>query len=392
MSSGQKAKDSMVPNLMSARKDTWFSFEYFPPRTEEGVKNLHKRILRMKILNPLFLDFTWGAGGSTSDLTMQLCDTVKNEFGAVANMHLTCTNMEKAKVDVALVNCKKHGICNLVALRGDPPRGQEKWEATDGGFQCALDLVKYVRANHGDYFSIAVAGYPEGHPDAIEEVEEGLAVLTETEMRRARVAKNESGVEIVTVCRDANFHKEMTYLKEKIDAGSQCVITQMFLDAEVYLDFVKICREYGITVPIIPGIMCLNGLGGLQRMTALCKSRLPDGMMDAAERSNTSDEAFKSWGIEFGAKMCQRCVEGGAPGLHFYTLNLEKVVLGVLVKMGLITAEQQAQCSAGEADAKLMISAQGITVDKLLQLQTERPVDGDVLSGSPSKRQCQTPP
>lgn len=128
---------------------------------------------------------------------------------------------------------------------------------------------------------------------------------------------------------------------------------------------------------------------GLQRMTALCKSRLLDG---AAERLNTSDEACKSWGAEFGAKMCQRCVEGGAPGLHFYTLNLEKVVLGVLVKMGLITAEQQAQCSAGEADAKLMISARRMTVDKLLQLQTERQKDGDVLSGPPSKRQCQTPP
>jgi glycine hydroxymethyltransferase len=232
--------------------------------------------------------------------------------------------------------------------------------------------VNYVRANHGDYFSIAVAGYPEGHPDAIEEVEGGLAALTESEKKRARVAKNESGVEVVTVCRDAAFHKEMTYLKEKIDAGSQCVITQMFLDAEVYLDFVKICREYGINVPIIPGIMCLNGLGGLQRMTALCKTRVPEGMMEAAEKANTSDEAFKAWGIEFGAKMCQRCVEGGAPGLHFYTLNLEKVVLGVLEKMGLITAEQLAQCSAGEADAKHMVSAQGITVDKRPQLPGNR--------------------
>ena len=217
------AKDSMLNDLMCARKDTWFSFEYFPPTTEEGVKNLYKRILRMKTLNPLFLDFTWRAGGSTSDLTLQLCDKVKNEFGAIANMHLTCTNMEKEKNDVALADCKKFGICNLVALRGDPPRGQDKWEATEGGF--TLDLVNYVRANHGDYFSIAVAGYPEGHPDAIEEVEGGLAALTESEKRRARVAKNEGGVEVVTVCRDANFEKEMMYLKEKIAAGSQCVIT-----------------------------------------------------------------------------------------------------------------------------------------------------------------------
>ena len=197
--------------------------------------------------------------------------------------------------------------------------------------------------SNGDYFSIAVAGYPEGHPDAIQEVEGGLAALTEPGKRRARVAKNEAGVEVVTVCRDANFHKEMAYLKENIDAGSHCVITQMFLDAEMYLDYVKSCRDYGINVPIIPGIMCLNGLGVLQRMTALCKTRVAEGMMEGAEKANTSDESFKAWGIEVGAQMCQRCVDGVAPGLHFYTLNLEKVVLGVLAKMGLITAEQLAR-------------------------------------------------
>ena len=122
MSAEQKAEDSTLHDLMSARKDTRFSFEYFPPRTEEGVKNLCKRILRMKNLNSLFLDFTWGAGGSTSDLTMKLCDKVKNEFRCVANMHVACTNMEKEKVDLALADCKKFGIRNLVALRGDPPR------------------------------------------------------------------------------------------------------------------------------------------------------------------------------------------------------------------------------------------------------------------------------
>ena len=152
----------------------------------------------------------------------------------------------------------------------------------------------------------------------------------------------------------------MTYLKEKIDAGSQCVITQMVLDSEVYLDFVKICREYEDNVPVVPGIMCWNGLGGLQRMTAVCKIRVPEGMMEAAAKANTSDEVFKTWSIEFGAKMRQCCIEGGAPGLHFCTLNLEEVVLGVLEKMGLLTAEQLAQCSAGEADAKHMVSAQGI--------------------------------
>eukprot|EP00403_Amphidinium_massartii_P016951 CAMPEP_0178411146 /NCGR_PEP_ID=MMETSP0689_2-20121128/21345_1 /TAXON_ID=160604 /ORGANISM="Amphidinium massartii, Strain CS-259" /LENGTH=816 /DNA_ID=CAMNT_0020032345 /DNA_START=84 /DNA_END=2534 /DNA_ORIENTATION=+ len=357
-------KDQMLSDLIAAKKSTWFSFEYFPPKTDDGVKNLKNRIARMRKLEPLFTDFTWGAGGSTSDLTMALCDAAKNDLNCVANMHLTCTNMEKEKVDVALEDCKTCGVCNLVALRGDPPRGAEKWEATEGGFTCALDLTKYIREKHGDWFCIAIAGYPEGHPDAIETVEGGLAALTESEKKRARIATDENGKEVVTVCRDASYEKEMKYLKEKVDAGSDLIITQMFLDAEVYVQFVKDCKAAGINVPIVPGIMCLNTFGGLQRMTALCKTRLPEGMLEEAKAHSGSDDEFKAWGIEFGAKMCQRCIEGGASGLHFYTLNLEKVTLGILEKMGLITSAQVKECSGGEADAKSMVSAQGITVEK----------------------------
>merc|ERR1719362_2339851 len=198
----------------------------------------------------------------------------------------------------ALKECKKVGVRNIVALRGDPPRGQEKWEATEGGFTCALDLVKYIRAEHGDYFSISVAGYPEGHPDNIDVVDGGVTALTPAEARRARVVRDEStGKDVVTVCRDANFKKEMVYLKEKVDAGAQFVITQMFMDPQVYIDFVAACKEFGITVPIVPGIMCLNTFGGLERMTALCKTRLPEGMLEDARSANTSDAAFKEWGI-----------------------------------------------------------------------------------------------
>jgi glycine hydroxymethyltransferase len=353
-------KDKMVCDLITGEKKTWYSFEYFPPRTEDGVKNLKKRMERMKTLNPLFMDFTWGAGGSTSDLTLQLVDHCKNVTGVTSNMHLTCTNMEQAKVDQALEESKKAGVCNLVALRGDPPRGSEKWAAVEGGFNCALDLVRYIRKQTGDYFSIAVAGYPEGHPDAMEVVEGGLAACSEAEKRRARV----DAAGVVTVCRDAAFDKEMKYMKEKQDAGSNCIITQMFLDPQVFVDYCRICKEYGITIPVIPGIMCLNGLAGLKRMTELCKSRMPEGMMQAAEAANTSDDAFKAWGIEFMTDVCRKCLEGGACGLHFYTLNLENATLGILKNLKLITPEQAAACAGGEADAKTMVSAQGITSDR----------------------------
>lgn len=355
------ADDSKVSELIATSSPGWFSFEFFPPRTDIGVQNLRKRLVKMKALGPLFMDFTWGAGGSTSDLTLQLTATCKNEFGCVANMHLTCTNQKSEMATEALDACKAVGVRNIVALRGDPPRGQDKWTATEGGFACALDLVQCIRKKYGDYFSVSVAGYPEGHPDNIEVVEGGRAALSTSEAGRARFVKDEAGNEVVTVCRDAKFKVELDYLKEKVDAGADFVITQMFLDGQVYLDFVAACRLHGIMVPIVPGIMCLNTLGGLQRMTELCKSRVPEGLMERAEKANTSDAAFKEWGIQEGIAICRHILQGGAPGLHFYTLNMEQVVLGILMGLNKVTAEQAAEFKAGDGDAKSMVSAQGIT-------------------------------
>ena len=157
----------MVKEWTAATDKPFISFEYFPPKTEEGVKKLHKQIEIMAAQKPLFMDFTWGAGGTTSDLTLDLSKTSQKQHNLMVNMHLTCTNQVKEKCDFGLTGAKEAGICNIVALRGDPPKGQEKWEVTEGGFACALDLVKYMRAGYGDYFSIQVAGYPEGHPDNI---------------------------------------------------------------------------------------------------------------------------------------------------------------------------------------------------------------------------------
>lgn len=342
----------------------FFSFEYFPPKTPEGVENLKKRIVRMKNLNPKFVDFTWGAGGSTSELSLDLTSCAKNELGCIANMHLTCTNQTASLADEALEKCKAVGVRNICALRGDPPRGSDKWEATEGGFSCALDLVRMMRAKHGDYFCISVAGYPEGHPDAIEEVPEGFDSLTEPEKRRCRRVTGEDGKEKVFVCRDSKYKEELDYLKAKCDAGSDFIITQMFLDPDVYIDFVAACRAHGITVPVVPGIMCLTTFGGLCRMTDLCKTRVPEGMLEAAQAASTTDDEFKAWGIKMGADLCQKVMDGGAPGLHFYTLNLEKVVVGTLLQLGWITQEQADSCQKSDADAKSMVSAQGITVEK----------------------------
>jgi hypothetical protein len=165
--------------------------------------------------SPLFTDITWGAGGSTADLSLELALHMHNN-GHVANMHLTCTNMDESIIRDALQKCLDGGIRNIVALRGDPPEGQDEWKATEGGFTCALDLVRYMRAEFGDAFGIAVAGYPEGHPNAITDLKpEEVEGMTESEKKRCSVING-----VTAVCRDEDYKKEMDYLKEKVDAGA----------------------------------------------------------------------------------------------------------------------------------------------------------------------------
>merc|ERR1719188_799675 len=168
----------------------------------------------------------------------------------------------------------------------------------------------------------------------------------------------------------------MKYLKEKIDAGANAIITQMFLDSQVFTDFVKDCKKFGINVPVIPGIMCLNTFGGLQRMTTMCKTRVPADMLTKAKAASGSDDAFKGFAIQAGVDMCRALLDGGAPGLHLYTLNLETVTVGILQGLGLVTKEQATACQGGDADAKFMVSAQGITTGATArpQLSGNRPL------------------
>ncbi|CAM9118548.1 unnamed protein product, partial [Chrysoparadoxa australica] len=310
------------------------SLEYFPPKTESGVKNLKDRMIRMKGINPLFTDFTWGAGGSTSDLTLDLTIYCKEEAGMEPNMHLTCTNMPVEKIDAALQGCKDHGICNIVALRGDPPHGQDTWTAQEGGFTCALDLVRYIRQKHGDYFGISVAGYPEGHPDNIKVVEGGLASLSPAEKARCGITQ-EDGKEVVRVCSDADWKVEMEYLKQKVDAGADVIITQMFFDPEVFRTFGQACKDYGINVPIVPGLMCLNTYMGFKRMTHFCKTRVPLSLAAKIDEVKDDEAGMKALGTEYGAHMVAELISMGAVCLHFYTLNLEKVTIGILKRCGL---------------------------------------------------------
>lgn len=314
--------------------------QFFPPKTQAGLDSLDKVIEKLKALGPLFTDFTWGAGGSTSDLTVELVKKSKQHFGMNPNMHLTCTNMEKETVHTALARCVEAGVTNILALRGDPPAGQERWTITEGGFACALDLIVYIKREYGDYFCVSCAGYPEGHPDSMVQITNSEE-LSRDELTRCNFGVNDAGEQVFYACRDDNFENEMNYLKSKVDAGAAFIVTQMIFDTEVYGSFVAACRNRGILVPIIPGIMCITSYAGFKRMTKLCKSRVPKSISDRFEAIKDDEAAVKELGIQIGYEISKRVIELGARGVHFYTLNLSNTTVAIVNKLreeGLVPA------------------------------------------------------
>ncbi|KAK4804005.1 hypothetical protein SAY86_003822 [Trapa natans] len=286
-----------------------FSFEFFPPKTDDGVDNLFERMDRMVAHNPAFCDITWGAGGSTADLTLEIANKMQNMICVETMMHLTCTNMPVEKIDHALATIKSNGIQNVLALRGDPPHGQDKFVQVEGGFACALDLVKHIRAKYGEYFGITVSGYPEAHPDVIGS--DGVATVE-------------------------TYQSDLAYLKRKVDAGADLIVTQLFYDTDIFLKFVNDCRQIGITCPVVPGIMPINNYKGFLRMTGFCKTKIPREIMAALEPIKDNEEAVRNYGIHLGTEMCKKILANGIRTLHLYTLNMEKSALAILMNLGLI--------------------------------------------------------
>merc|ERR1719387_1938141 len=249
----------------------------------------------------MWVDVTWGAGGSTADKTLEICINALKYYGLNVMMHLTCTNMEVSKIKEALEICKTNGIRNILALRGDPPAGgdQGKWEKIEGGFGYAVDLVKYIKEEYGDYFCIGVAGYPEGHLEC------------------------------------ESFEMDLVRCKEKIDAGAELIVTQLFYDNTEFLNFVKKLRAMGITVPVLPGIMPIQAYGGFNRMTSLCKTKVPPEIPARLEPVKDNDESVKDVGVQICIEQCQDLIANGTPGLHFYTLNLETSVCRIIEGLGI---------------------------------------------------------
>lgn len=288
------------------------SFEFYPPRGEGGEETfMNKTIPSFVQQNPIFLDLTWGAGGSTSGTTMRLCKELQEKYPDIPiNMHVTCTNMPQGLIKDALDFAKENSIHNILALRGDPPAGEE-FKANPDGFHSALDLVQYIRQNYGDYFCISVAGYPEGHSSRI----------------------GESGC-----ISDEDYQKEINYLKQKVDAGANFIVTQLFYDPSLFVKFVKKCRENGITVPILPGLLPITTYNGLQRMINLCKTHIPHTVAQKVEELKDNPTALKEYGVEQCVEMIQFILASGigCNHLHFYTLNSTHQTFEVMQRLNLL--------------------------------------------------------
>jgi methylenetetrahydrofolate reductase (NADPH) len=262
-----------------------FSFEFFPPKTDVGVANLERTIRELSDLQPSFVSVTYGAGGSTRQKTVDLVQWIQREARITAMAHLTCVGATKEEIGGVLNRLTEAGIENIMALRGDPPAGQERFEQTAGGFGYANDLVAYIREQHGARVCVGGAGYPEGHVE----------------------------------CRDID--RDIENLKRKADAGLDFIVTQLFFDNRVYFDFVARARKAGITVPIVPGIMPIRNLASVERMTKLGGATIPATLFAELDRCRADDAAVAALGVAHATAQCVELLHGGAPGIHFYTLN-----------------------------------------------------------------------
>lgn len=269
-----------------------FSFEFFPPKTEEGIEHLFRTIGELKALSPAFVSVTYGAGGSTRQRTVELVRRIKNEHGIETMAHLTCVGSDRAEIDRTLQQLREAGIENLLALRGDPPKGEAAFVRPPDGFSYAYELVTYIRKRYD--FTLSGACYPEGHPE----------------------------------CRDLD--KDLAHLKLKVDAGLDFVITQLFFDNRHYFDFVRRARAVGIRVPILPGIMPITNVGQVKRFTEMCGASIPTPLLAELESVQDRPEEVIRLGVRHATSQCRDLLAQGAPGIHFYTLNKSPATRAVL--------------------------------------------------------------
>ena len=272
-----------IDQILATSEEPVFSFEFFPPRTEEGERTLQETLRTLRVLEPSFVSVTYGAGGSTRERTIELTKWIKRELGIEAMAHLSCVGTTREQLAEILDQVQAAGIDNVLALRGDPPRGETEWRPTPGGLSYSTELARLISDRYD--FCIGAACFPEVHPEA------------------------------------PDLAHDIRFLKEKIAAGARVLITQLFFDNELYFDFVAEVRAAGIDLPIVPGIMPITNAQQIKRFTSMCGASIPPALLGQLELRGDDPDAVRELGVAYAGLQCADLLRRGAPGIHFYTLN-----------------------------------------------------------------------
>jgi methylenetetrahydrofolate reductase (NADPH) len=272
-----------------------FSFEFFPPKDEEGMERLRRTLSELKEDRPAYVSVTYGALGSTRDRTLSITKWIKQELGLEAMAHFTCVGASVDELRGTLDEMRDAGIENVLALRGDPPAGETDWKPHPQGLSYSTELAKLISDNYD--FAIGAACFPEVHPDAVD------------------------------------MASDLAFLKKKVEAGASFLITQLFFDNELYFDFVDQAREIGITVPIIPGIMPITNYAQIKRITGLCGASIPPELERELTLRADDADAVTELGVAYATLQCSDLLARGAPGIHFYTLNKSPATRAILAAL-----------------------------------------------------------
>jgi methylenetetrahydrofolate reductase (NADPH) len=281
-----------IDQILASGAEPVFSFEFFPPKTPAGEENLYGALTELRTLEPSFVSVTYGAGGSTREKTIEIVHRIRAEFGLEAMAHFTCVGATVPELRSTLDEMLAAGIDNVLALRGDLPEGHDEWVKTDGGLEYSRQLVALIRTGYP--FAIGAACFPETHIHAV------------------------------------SAEADLAHLVEKVDAGVDFLITQLFFDNSVYFDFVARARAAGIEVPIIPGIMPITRAGQVERMAAMCGASIPAGLRAELHGRGEDAEAVLDLGVAYATLQCAELLAAGAPGVHFYTLNRSPATRAIL--------------------------------------------------------------
>ncbi len=283
-----------IDERLAAGGEPSFSFEFFPPKTDEGERNLGRALAELSRLAPTFVSVTYGAAGSTTQKrkTIDIVRYLKRDYGMEAMAHFTCVGADVDELREMLGLMRDAGIANVLALRGDPPQGQTEWTPTEGGLHYSRELIELIRDEYD--FAIGAACFPEVHIHA------------------------------------TDAESDLRYLKEKVDAGARFLITQLFFDNGAYYDFVARARDIGIDVPIIPGIMPITDVNQIKRITGMCGASIPAELLHELDLRSDQPGAVSDLGVAHATLQCADLLANGAPGIHFYTLNRSPATRAIL--------------------------------------------------------------